>query len=78
VGSFASNSGEVRPVPKGVDTRRVRISRDDKGYGLKITSHSDVRGIRVTHVIPDGAAARTGQLHIGDVILEVCCLRRLA
>jgi hypothetical protein len=32
----------------------------------------DVKGIKITHISPDGAAARAGILQIGDVIVEVC------
>jgi C-terminal processing protease CtpA/Prc len=59
--------------PTRVDhTRRARLVRDTKGFGLKVTSHIEERGIRISTILPDGVADRAGTLRPGDVILEVC------
>ncbi len=53
-------------------TRRIKVVKDPtRGFGLKVTSHLAESGIRISSIIPDGAADRTGALRIGDVILEV-------
>ena len=51
--------------------RRVRVIRESSGYGLKITSHNEAQGVRISDITPGGAASRTGILRVGDIIVEV-------
>ena len=43
----------------------------DENLGFKIRSFSNLRGVRVFDVIPGSLADRTGQIKIGNILLEI-------
>lgn len=51
--------------------RLVKLSRSSNGYGMKIRSDPNVRGVRVSELTALGAAAKSGQVFKGDIILEI-------
>lgn len=51
--------------------RTVKLMRSSLGYGMKIRSDPHIRGVRVSDLSPHGAAAQSGQIFIGDIIVEI-------
>ena len=59
------------PVPTFDCLRRATVIRDATGYGLQIISRTGIKGSWIAKVTPGSAAARSEQLRVGDVIIEL-------
>jgi C-terminal processing protease CtpA/Prc len=55
----------------GDNVRRVRLVRGPTGLGMKIKSDDPQYGVIVYELTSGGVAANSGQVQVGDVILEV-------
>ena len=51
--------------------RRVTLVRSSVGYGMKIRSDPNIRGVRVSDLSPNGAAIQSGLIFVGDIIMEI-------
>ena len=68
VASFTPSTATEREEAK---PRLVKLVRSKHGYGMKIRSDPNVRGVRVSDITPMGAAMESKQVFPGDVILEI-------
>lgn len=53
----------------GSDVRVVQLSRDRDGFGLAVEKDDRIGVLMITRVVPNSAAARTGQIRTG---MELC------
>ena len=65
---------EVTEQPIDLDledqTREVTLDKSH-GLGMKIISNHELEAIRISHIVPGGAADATGQIKVGDHIVKI-------
>ena len=67
----AAPASAAPSAPADSNVRKVHLVRGEQGLGMKIKSDDPKNGVCVYELTPGGVAAVSGQVNVGDIILEV-------